>query len=39
MNIKIDKIKSLLAKFCSRFKWQFIEYGCFQIKRIRDTFK
>ena len=24
MNNKIDKINSLLAKLCSKFKWQFI---------------
>ena len=27
MHIKIDKINSLLAKLCSKFKWQFIQHA------------
>ena len=34
MNTKIDKINSLLAKLCSKFKWQFIRHANIDISNL-----
>ena len=37
MNTKIDKINSLLAKLCSKFKWQFIRHANIDISKLNAS--